>query len=188
MSGYDAPLDNLVPKGGRLGAPPVYSLPFRGQPALRLKNTPNEYITKMSPGTIIPRFFLAAGADDGQDVQAAQSFRQELQLYQAQVPLDLVPELLPRRQRLARGRTPDARQNDAPTGAQRRGGRRRGGSRPEARRGRGPGQDQGKGQGARPQDRGHRPPDDPQVGRSAQPVTLARQLNSSAEPVTRPVS
>ena len=91
MSGYYAPLDNLVPKGGRAGAPPVYSLPFRGQPALRLKNTPNEYITKMSPGTIIPRFFLAAGADDGQDVQAAQSFRQELQLYQAQVPLDLVP-------------------------------------------------------------------------------------------------
>ena len=45
----------------------------------------------MSPGTIIPRFFLAAGADDAQDVQAAESFRQELQLYQAQVPLDLVP-------------------------------------------------------------------------------------------------
>jgi enterochelin esterase-like enzyme len=91
MSGYFAPLDNLVPKGGRAGAPPVYAVPFRGHPALRLKNTPNEYITKMSPGTIIPRFFLAAGADDAQDVQAAASFRQELQLYQAQVPLYLVP-------------------------------------------------------------------------------------------------
>ena len=188
MSGYYAPLDNLVPKGGRAGAPPVYAVPFHGQPALRLKNTPDKYITKMSPGTIIPRFFLAAGADDGQDVQAAQSFRQELQLYQAQVPLDLVPNSSHRRQRLARGGTPDAQLDDAPAGARRRGGRRRGGSRPEARRGRGPGQDQGKGQGARPQDRGHRPPDDPQVGRSAQPVTPARQLNSSAEPATRPVS
>jgi enterochelin esterase-like enzyme len=91
MSGYFAPLDNQVPKGGRAGAPPVYTVPFHGQPALLVKNTPDEYITKMSPGTIIPRFFLAAGADDAQDVQAAESFRQELQLYQAQVPLDLVP-------------------------------------------------------------------------------------------------
>jgi enterochelin esterase-like enzyme len=91
MSGYFAPLDNQVPKRGRAGAPPVYTVPFHDHPALLLQNTPDEYITKMSPGTIIPRFFLAAGADDTQDVQAAESFRQELQLYQAQVPLDLVP-------------------------------------------------------------------------------------------------
>ena len=73
MSGYFAPLDNQVPKGGRAGAPPVYTVPFHDQPALLLKNTPDEYITKMSPGTIIPRFFLAAGADDAQDVQAARA-------------------------------------------------------------------------------------------------------------------
>ena len=91
LSGYYAPLDNQVPKGGRAGAPPVYTVPFHGQPALRLKNTPDKYITRMSPSTIIPRFFLAAGADDPQDVQAVESFRQELQLYQAQVPVDLVP-------------------------------------------------------------------------------------------------
>ena len=91
LSGYYAPLDNQVPKGGKPGAPPVYTVPFRGHPALLLRNTPNEYITKMSPSTIIPRFFLATGADDPQDVQAAQNFQQELHLYQAQVPLDLVP-------------------------------------------------------------------------------------------------
>ncbi|HEX4254113.1 MAG TPA: alpha/beta hydrolase-fold protein [Streptosporangiaceae bacterium] len=91
MSGYFAPLDNQVPEGHRPGARPVYALPFRGQPALKAKNTPDQYITKLPPGTLIPQFFLAAGADDAQDVQAAQSFRQELQLYQADVPLHLVP-------------------------------------------------------------------------------------------------
>jgi enterochelin esterase-like enzyme len=91
MSGYFAPLDNQVPEGNRPGARPVYALPFRGQPALKARNTPDKYITKLPPGTLIPQFFLAAGADDAQDVQAAESFRQELQLYQANVPLHLVP-------------------------------------------------------------------------------------------------
>jgi enterochelin esterase-like enzyme len=91
MSGYFAPLDNQVPKDNKPGAPAVYALPFPGHPALKARNTPDEYITKMPPGTLIPQFFLAAGADDAQDVQAAESFRQELQLYQANVPLDLVP-------------------------------------------------------------------------------------------------
>ena len=91
MSGYFAPLDNQVPAGGRPGARAVYALPFRGHPALKARNTPDAYITKMPPGTLIPQFFLAAGADDAQDVQAAEGFRQELQLYQADVPLHLVP-------------------------------------------------------------------------------------------------
>jgi enterochelin esterase-like enzyme len=92
MSGYFAPLDDQVPAGNRPGARAVYSLPFKGHPALEARNTPDEYITKMPPGTLIPQFFLAAGADDAQDVQAAAGFRQEVQLYQANVPLDLVPK------------------------------------------------------------------------------------------------
>jgi len=91
MSGYFAPLDNLSPKDGKPGAPPVYTLPFGHNAALKARNTPDKYIAAMPPGTIIPRFFLAAGANDAQDVQAAQSFAQQLSLYQPNVPVDLVP-------------------------------------------------------------------------------------------------
>jgi S-formylglutathione hydrolase FrmB len=92
ISGYFAPTDNLSPVGNKPGAPAVYTAPFRGDPALLLRNTPAEYITELGAGALIPQFFLAAGADDAQDVQAAQSFRQQLQLYQANVPLDLIPD------------------------------------------------------------------------------------------------
>ena len=91
MSGYFAPLDNQVPRGNRPGAAPVYAPPFPGHAGLRRKNTPNLYITKLSAGTLIPQFFLAVGQLDAQDVQAAENFRQEVQLYQASVPLVLVP-------------------------------------------------------------------------------------------------
>jgi enterochelin esterase-like enzyme len=91
MSGYFAPLDNLSPRHHRLGGPAIYTLPFRGQPALKARNMPAEYITRLPAGALIPQFFLSAGAQDKQDVQAAESFRQELQLYQADVPLILIP-------------------------------------------------------------------------------------------------
>ena len=91
MSGYFAPLDNQVPRGNRPGAAPVYAPPFPGHAGLRRKNTPNLYITKLSAGTLIPQFFLAVGQLDAQDVQAAENFRQEVQLYQASVPLVLIP-------------------------------------------------------------------------------------------------
>jgi enterochelin esterase-like enzyme len=91
MSGYFAPLDNLSPRRGRPGAAPIYTLPFRGHPALKARNTPGKYVTRLPAGALIPQFFLSAGARDGQDVQAAESFRQELQLYQANVPLVLIP-------------------------------------------------------------------------------------------------
>lgn len=91
MSGYFAPLDDQVPAGGVPGASPVYQVPFAGHPALQKKNTPDIYITQLPVGTLLPQFFLAAGQQDAQDVQAAESFRQELQLYQANVPLVLVP-------------------------------------------------------------------------------------------------
>jgi enterochelin esterase-like enzyme len=91
MSGYFAPLDDRSPERNQPGAPSVYTLPFRGRPALKQQNTPDIYITRLPAGALIPQFFLAAGAQDAQDVQAAESFRQELQLYQADVPLLLVP-------------------------------------------------------------------------------------------------
>ncbi|HEY0717672.1 MAG TPA: alpha/beta hydrolase-fold protein [Streptosporangiaceae bacterium] len=91
LSGYFAPLDNLSREHNRPGAPAVYTLPFRGHPALKARNTPDLYITRLPAGTLIPQFFLAAGAQDAQDVQAAESFRQELQLYQPDVPLALIP-------------------------------------------------------------------------------------------------
>ncbi len=90
LSGYFAPLDNLSPKHNRPGAPAVYTLPFRDHPALKARNTPDRYITRLPANISIPQFFLAAGAQDAQDVQAAESFRQELQLYQASVPLVLI--------------------------------------------------------------------------------------------------
>ncbi len=91
ISGYFAPTDDLVPLRNRPGTAAVYTPPFPGDPKLRKKNTPDVYITQLPLGTLIPQFFLAAGAQDAQDVQAAQSFRQQLQLYQANVPLFLVP-------------------------------------------------------------------------------------------------
>jgi enterochelin esterase-like enzyme len=91
LSGYFAPLDNRSPEHNQPGVPAVYTLPFRGRPALKARNTPDLYITRLPVGTLIPQFFLAAGAQDAQDTQAAEGFRQELQLYQADVPLVLVP-------------------------------------------------------------------------------------------------
>jgi len=91
ISGYFAPLDDRVPRGNRPGAAPVYVLPFPGHPGLSRKNTPDLYITQLPAGTLIPQFFLAAGRLDGQDVQAAENFQQEAQLYQANVPLVLIP-------------------------------------------------------------------------------------------------
>ncbi len=91
MSGYFAPADNIVPAANRPGAPTVYRPAFPGNPALRQENTPDIYITRLPAGTLIPQFFLAAGQLDGQDVQAADNFRQEVQLYQANVPLVLIP-------------------------------------------------------------------------------------------------
>lgn len=91
MSGYFEPLDDLVPPRNHPGAAPVYVAPFAGNRKLQRRNSPSIYITQLPVGTLIPQFFLAAGQLDAQDVQAAESFRQEAQLYQANVPLVLVP-------------------------------------------------------------------------------------------------
>ena len=91
MSGYFAPSGDLVPPRNHSGAAPVNVAPFAGNPKLLRRNSPSIYITQLPVGTLIPQFFLAAGADDAQSVQASESFRQEAQLYQANVPLVLIP-------------------------------------------------------------------------------------------------
>jgi enterochelin esterase-like enzyme len=91
LSGYFAPLNDQLPASGLPGAPIVYRDPFAGNPALRLRNTPAYYINHIPFGVQIPQFFLAAGRLDAQDVTAAESFRQSLELRQSSVPLDLVP-------------------------------------------------------------------------------------------------
>ena len=77
--------------------PPQYFQPRYASyrfPAIELlpgsPGAPEQYITRLPAGALIPQFFLAAGAQDAQDVRAAESFRQELQLYLASVPLVLI--------------------------------------------------------------------------------------------------
>jgi hypothetical protein len=64
---------------------------FLGHPALQLLNTPRDYITRVPINDELPAFWLAAGAQDGQDVAAAANFRQLLQTRLANVPFVIVP-------------------------------------------------------------------------------------------------
>jgi enterochelin esterase-like enzyme len=91
MSGYFRPFADQVPKNGRPGAPIIYRSPFPGHPALLQRNTPQSYINHISPSIELPQFWLSVGRLDSQYVAAAESFRQELQLRQAVVPLVIIP-------------------------------------------------------------------------------------------------
>jgi hypothetical protein len=53
-------------------------------------NSPDEYITRVPIGVVIPQFFLAAGSSDLGDVHAAETFKQELELRVGNVPLVLI--------------------------------------------------------------------------------------------------
>jgi enterochelin esterase-like enzyme len=90
LSGYFAPITSQVPLDGKPGGKPVLKNVFDGYPALLLKNTPEEYITRVPIGLEIPQFFLAAGLGDHGDVTAATDFRQLVEFRQVNVPLDLV--------------------------------------------------------------------------------------------------
>jgi enterochelin esterase-like enzyme len=96
MSGYFAPIQSQVPKGNKPGAKPVLVNVFAGHPALQLVNSPKSYLAKVSLSVRLPAFWLAAGAQDTQDVSAAANFRQLLQT-RLQVQSRL----------LLRGRAPD---------------------------------------------------------------------------------
>jgi len=85
LSGYFTPLDNQLAGTGS----PVS--PFGGDARLRDENTPLDELPNLPATTVIPRFWLAAGATDGQDVLSAQRFWQELRPRQPGAPLTLTP-------------------------------------------------------------------------------------------------
>jgi enterochelin esterase-like enzyme len=82
LSGYFVPFNNQMPDGRVVN-------PFGGNVALKRENTPIDEIETLKPGTTIPLFWLGAGKSDREDVAAAEYFWQELQIYQASVPLRL---------------------------------------------------------------------------------------------------
>jgi enterochelin esterase-like enzyme len=91
LSGYFAPVESQVPLGGKAGGTPVDVNDFGRSKKLLLINSPDEYITRVPVTVSVPQFFLAAGAADEGDVQAAELFRQELLLRDADVPLTIIP-------------------------------------------------------------------------------------------------
>ena len=91
LSGYFAPVQSHVPAGGKPGGRPLRGNVFLGHPGLRLINTPQAYVTRVPISEVLPAFWLAAGAQDRQDVIAAETFRQLLQTRVANVPFMMVP-------------------------------------------------------------------------------------------------
>jgi enterochelin esterase-like enzyme len=79
MSGYFVPIESQVPTGNKPGGKPYTVNVFAGHPALQLINSPSVYITKVPLAVHLPAFWLAAGAQDKQDVSAAANFRQLVQ-------------------------------------------------------------------------------------------------------------
>jgi enterochelin esterase-like enzyme len=85
LSGYFAPFDNRLAASG-----PAIS-PFGGSIELRERNTPLDELRALPAAAIIPRFWLGAGAADGEAVADAETFRQVLLPRQGTVPLTLTP-------------------------------------------------------------------------------------------------
>jgi enterochelin esterase-like enzyme len=85
LSGYFQPMSNRLDGSGRLVSP------FGGNSRLREQNTPLAELGRLPPAAAIPRFWLAAGSADGQDVANAERFWQDLRLRQRNVPLILTP-------------------------------------------------------------------------------------------------
>jgi S-formylglutathione hydrolase FrmB len=79
MSGYFVPIQSQVPAGNRPGGKPYVTNVFAGHQAQQLVNTPRTYIAKVPLSVQLPAFWLAAGAQDTQDVSAAANFRQLVQ-------------------------------------------------------------------------------------------------------------
>jgi enterochelin esterase-like enzyme len=91
MSGYFYPITSQVPAGNKPSAAPHLVDVFAGHPALRLINTPREYIAKVPISDELPAFWLAAGGEDSSDVAAAANFKQLLQTRLANVPFVIIP-------------------------------------------------------------------------------------------------
>jgi enterochelin esterase-like enzyme len=90
MSGYFAPVPSQIPAGNRPGGKPIQVDVFAGNPALKLINTPQEYLARV-PAFELPAFWLVAGAADRPDVAAAVYFRHLLLARLAKVPLLILP-------------------------------------------------------------------------------------------------
>jgi enterochelin esterase-like enzyme len=86
LSGYFSPIPSQIPVDGTPRDVNVYAHSAH----LEMINSPDEYILHLPVSKIIPQFFLAAGATDTGDVTAARTFQQELELRDADVPLDIV--------------------------------------------------------------------------------------------------
>ena len=91
LSGYFAPIRSQVPAGNKPDGRPLTVNVFLGHPGLRFINTPRNYATRVPVNDELPAFWLAAGAEDTEDVLAAQDFRQVLQTRMVYVPLIVVP-------------------------------------------------------------------------------------------------
>ncbi|HTQ88012.1 MAG TPA: alpha/beta hydrolase-fold protein [Streptosporangiaceae bacterium] len=85
LSGYFAPLDNQPTGSGLLVSP------FGGDNRLREQNTPLVELLNLPAATAVPRFWLGAGAADGQDVTCVEQFWRELRPRQPDAPLTLTP-------------------------------------------------------------------------------------------------
>lgn len=90
LSGYFSPIKSQVPANGKPGGTPIDVFEYARNKKLLTVNSPDEYVTRVPVTVSVPQFFLAAGATDQGDVQAAEMFRQELLLRDANVPLDIV--------------------------------------------------------------------------------------------------
>ena len=137
LSGYFAPIKSQVPAGNKPGGRPLTVNVFLGHPGLKLVNTPRYYVTRVPVNDELPAFWLAVGAQDKEDVLAAQDFRQVLQTRMVYVPLMSGAGRRSPGQRLARGPRADAQLDDAAAGLGGEAGRRhRGqdGGRPGRRR------------------------------------------------------
>jgi enterochelin esterase-like enzyme len=91
LSGYFAPSNSHYPANGVANGPSIdISNPFAGYPKLAALNTPYKYILQVPLGGSVPSFWLAAGAKDQGDVQAARVFQQYAMTRLSDVPLLLV--------------------------------------------------------------------------------------------------
>jgi enterochelin esterase-like enzyme len=85
LSGYFSPYKN------KIGNPPKWVSPFGNNSTLRMDNTPLDEVKSLAAGARLPQFWLGAGTGSRLDVANAEYFAQELQLHEANVPLDLTP-------------------------------------------------------------------------------------------------
>ncbi|MBV9207944.1 MAG: hypothetical protein JO037_21680 [Actinobacteria bacterium] len=85
LSGYFKPMANRLAQPGRAVSP------FGGNSRLEEQNTPLDEIATWPRTAVIPRFWLAAGTTDRQDVADAEAFWRELLPRQGDVRLTLTP-------------------------------------------------------------------------------------------------